>query len=120
LISPHNVRPWRRLSLALYLLFYLCILVPGHTALFVCADDWACPAGPCERVEHPEDTPDHPGHDPQTCQICLHGGQLHSLATTIHWDPSLQCVDIAPPVSIESVDRPIAHQIASRAPPVGA
>lgn len=117
-MSVLAIRSTCRSLLAAYLLVYLCVLVPAHSVLFTCHDSPPRPVSNTNQFD--TGTSDDHGHrhDPERCQICLHGGQVHTLVITASALPILP-VDRYEQTSLFCPhELPAVHRIASRAPPV--
>lgn len=108
-----------RLALALYLLFYLSILVPAHAVLFTCHDDAPQQLTANSLASHDCSSENNHSHDPERCQICLHGGHAPTLVSVVVWQVALDCSPFDTPRAVEVSERPTAHAISSRAPPLG-
>ncbi|MCB2230195.1 hypothetical protein KQH82_05730 [bacterium] len=118
-MTSRTIRTIARLALAAYLLFYLSILVPAHAVLFTCHDSASQQLISHSIVEHGCSSNSSHTHDPERCQICLNGGHAPTLVSAVVWQVALDCSPLETPRAVEVSERPTAHCVASRAPPLG-
>lgn len=112
------IRATPRLVFVAYLAIYLSLLVPAHAVLFSCHET----ASTTVSFEHSitASSPDHrEAHDPSRCQICLQGGYVYSLVVQAAGSSPEPVGSLVLPGRDNCHERPVAHRIASRAPPLG-
>lgn len=102
-----------RISCALYLAIYLCLIIPWHQSAHA-------------HLHIPYDTagvqgaPDGDAHDPHHCQICLTSGQVAFQAGQNFFDPLID-VNVEPEVGTRTaLNGTVIVHGPSRAPPVAA
>lgn len=99
-----------RIVLAIYLLVYLCLLVPGHLAA-VSADHPGLTDG-----FHRAD-PECPSHDSSSCHICLTGGQVFCLGVSCSVDVECDVVTAVVRHNPSGLAVPHVDKVSTRAPP---